>query len=609
MSDQELQQEEQRRGLDLALWRRILAHARPYSGSLAGLAASGLVIAGVDALLPRVTGLVIDEAMAGHGEKARTHVLQYFGLIALMAGLIWYFIVASGRAATGYGYDLRRAAFARLQELSFSFYDRRPVGWLMARLTSDCERVSSILPWFLLDIVWGTSLIAAVSFMMLRLNAGLALLVMATLPPLTILSVVFQRKLLRSQRLVRKTNSLITASFNEAIMGVRTTKTLVREEESLGEFQTLSGAMFGHSVRNALQAAVYLPMVISLGSVGIGLALWRGGVEFGGGMTLGTMVAFMQYAAFFYMPVQEMAERFAQLQSAQASAERIQGLLDTRPEIADSEAAILAAASGGNGERIESIEFRDVSFAYKEGQPVLIDFNLRVGAGESIALVGPTGSGKSTIVSLLCRFYEATSGSVLVNGRDYRERTLAWLQSRLGIVLQTPHLFSGTIRENIRYGKLDASDAEIESAARRMHAAAFISGLEKGYDTEVGEGGGRLSTGQKQLVALARAVLADPEILVLDEATSSVDTETERLIQSGVESLLEGRISFIIAHRLSTVRSASRILVIEQGRVVEEGTHEELLRRRGSYFRLYRNQFARETQEQALRGLVEEAAG
>lgn len=609
MSDQELQQVEQRRGLDLALWRRILAHARPYSGSLAGLAASGLVIAGVDALLPRVTGLVIDEAMAGHGEKARTHVLQYFGLIALMAGLIWYFIVAAGRAATGYGYDLRRAAFARLQELSFSFYDRRPVGWLMARLTSDCERVSSILPWFLLDIVWGTSLIAAVSFMMLRLNAGLALLVMATLPPLTILSVVFQRKLLRSQRLVRKTNSLITASFNEAIMGVRTTKTLVREEESLGEFQTLSGAMFGHSVRNALQAAVYLPMVISLGSVGIGLALWRGGVEFGGGMTLGTMVAFMQYAAFFYMPVQEMAERFAQLQSAQASAERIQGLLDTRPEIADSEAAILAAASGGNGERIESIEFRNVSFAYKEGQPVLIDFNLRVGAGESIALVGPTGSGKSTIVSLLCRFYEATSGSVLVNGRDYRERTLAWLQSRLGIVLQTPHLFSGTIRENIRYGKLDASDAEIESAARRMHAAAFISGLEKGYDTEVGEGGGRLSTGQKQLVALARAVLADPEILVLDEATSSVDTETERLIQSGVESLLEGRISFIIAHRLSTVRSASRILVIEQGRVVEEGTHEELLRRRGSYFRLYRNQFARETQEQALRGLVEEAAG
>lgn len=318
-------------------------------------------------------------------------------------------------------------------------------------------------------------------------------------------------------------------------------------------------------------------------------------------MSIGTLIAFMQYAAFFYMPVQEMAERFTQLQAAQASAERIQGLLDTEPEIADSPAVLERLANGGIADGpIRSIEFRDVSFAYKEGELVLVDFNLRVGPGEAIALVGATGSGKSTIVGLLSRFYEPTSGTVLVNGTDYRELGLTQLQSKLGVVLQTPHLFSGTIRENIRYGRLSASDGEVEEAARLANADPFIAGLEKGYETEVGEGGNRLSTGQKQLVSLARAILADPEILIMDEATSSVDTETERLIQKGIERILEGRISFIIAHRLSTVRSASRILVIDKGRIVEEGTHERLMRLRGRYYALYTNQLTQESQERVL---------
>jgi ATP-binding cassette subfamily B protein len=339
--------------------------------------------------------------------------------------------------------------------------------------------------------------------------------------------------------------------------------------------------------------------------------LWRGGVDISAGalgaaigaltggngapMSLGTLVAFIQYAAFFYMPVQELSERFTQLQAAQAAAERIQGLLDTVPEIRDG-----AEAVDPGEETIGQIEFHNVSFQYKEGQTVLRDFDLQVHSGETIALVGPTGGGKSTIVSLMCRFYEPTAGEVRINGVDYRKRSLRWLQSQLGVVLQTPHLFSGSVKENIRYGRLDATDEEVLEAARLVNADGFIQELEKKYETDVGEGGNRLSTGQKQLVSLARAVLADPQIFVMDEATSSVDTETERLIQGAIETVLEGRISFVIAHRLSTIRSADRILVIEKGRIVEEGNHEELIRLRGHYYGLYTNQFAREGQERIL---------
>jgi ATP-binding cassette subfamily B protein len=422
-------------------------------------------------------------------------------------------------------------------------------------------------------------------------------------------------------------------------MGVRTSKALVRERDNLAEFQVESSRMFQDSMRNALQSAVYLPLVMTLGSLGVGLALWRGGLLVGQEISLGTMVAFMQYAALFAIPIQELAQRFTQLQAAQAAAERMQNLLDTEPEIADSPAvrACVAAhsraqsatrssaqsglprrpartehrgepASGGADrearfsgtkdgiaedgypERIDRIAFRNVSFAYKKGENVLENFNLEVRSGQTIALVGATGSGKSTIVSLLSRFYEPTSGSILIDGVDYRERSLHWLQSNLGMVLQTPHLFSGSVRENIRYGRLTASDAEVEAAARRVHAHAFIETLEKGYDTDAGERGDRLSVGQKQLVSLARAVLADPQILIMDEATSSVDTETERRIQAGIEELLRGRISFLIAHRLSTIRSADRILVIDGGRLIEHGAHRELLAARGAYYRLYTNQ-------------------
>jgi ATP-binding cassette subfamily B protein len=608
--------------LDFGLWRRILAHARPYRGILITLATTGAVLAIVESFLPLITGRVIDRATAIARARADGGTLPagglnglwwdcalYLAIVVFVAAAIRLFIVLAGRAATGTAHDLRRAAFARLQELSFAFYDHRSVGWLMARLTSDAQRLASVIPWTLLDAVWGTSMILWISVLMLHLHWKLGLLVMLVIPPLAVVSVIFQRKLLRSQRAMRKTNSLLTASFNEAIMGVRTTKTLVRERESLGEFQVLSGTMLGHARRNALEAAVYLPIVLTLGSVGVGLALWQGGEALLGeealaqsGMTLGLLVAFMQYAALFYQPVQELAERFTQLQAAQATAERLQGLLDTEPAICDTPSAAGTAVAAAGGP-IHQVEFARVSFAYSANEPVLTDFELRIERGETLALVGETGSGKSTIASLLCRFYEPTGGVIRVNGVDYRELPLPWLQSKLGIVLQTPHLFSGSIRENIRYGRLTASDDEVVRAARVVHAEHFISLLPQGYDTLVGEGGSRLSTGQKQLVSLARAVLADPAILVLDEATSSVDTETEQWIQAGVERLLAGRISLVIAHRLSTIRSASRILVIDRGRILEQGDHAALLRQGGRYHELYRQQFAQEGTDRVLAGV------
>ncbi len=633
MAKHELQEEQFQRQLDFRLWRRILRQVGCYWQALVGLVVGGLIIAAIDVLLPMMTGRVIDLATTtGVDHELKRQCIYYFALISLMALMIWAFIVYGGQVATGYAYDARRAAFARLQTLSFSFFDKRPVGWLMARLTSDAERVSNVIPWFLLDLAWGISLIVGITVMMFHLNAVLATYVIMIVPPLAVVSIVFQRKLLRSQRMVRKVNSQITAGFNEAIMGVRTTKTLVREQANLSEFQDLTIEMRVHSVRNALQAAAYLPLVITLGSVGIGLALWRGGLQVPGEMTLGTMVAFMQYAAFFYIPIQELSSRFTELQAAQASAERLQGLIDTEPEITDNieliarmneitrndsasdladEKKIITQTSDeraidGHENRIERIAFRDVTFEYNTGEAVLVDFSLTVNAGETIALVGATGSGKSTIVSLLCRFYEPTRGTIEINGLDYRQRSLHWLQSNLGIVLQAPHLFSGSVKDNIRYGRLEATDDEIVRAAKLVNAHDFISKLEDQYDTEVGEGGNRLSTGQKQLVSLARAVLADPQIFILDEATSSVDTEAEQLIQEGIETLLSGRINFIIAHRLSTVRSADRILVIDKGWVIESGTHSELIGKRGAYYKLYSNQFAREGQERVLSGLEEQ---
>jgi len=442
---------------------------------------------------------------------------------------------------------------------------------------------------------------------MMLIDFHLALWSMTIIPPLLIATWVFKRRMIVSSREMRRTNSAITASYSESIAGQRTTKSLAREELNLEEFGKLGTSMHGHSMRNALEAAVFLPIVSALGAIGVGIALWQGGirVEEATGLSIGMLVAFMQYVALFSMPILELAARLTDLQASQAAAERIQGLLDEVPAIRDNDAVLARMqaweaspdprkASDGGAPNIESIEYRDVCFSYKPEEPVLEAFNLVIERGQAIALVGPTGGGKSTIANLVARFYEPVSGSILVNGTDYRERSLGWWQSQFGIVQQAPHLFSGSVTENIRYGRLDASLEQVEHAARRAGAHDFIMSLEDGYDHDVGEGGTRLSTGQRQLVSLARAILADPQCFIMDEATSSVDTETETLIQGAIDEILQDRMSIVIAHRLSTIRNAGRILYIDQGRIIEQGSHEELMRTGRRYAELYLGQFSGE---------------
>ncbi|MBF0277818.1 MAG: ABC transporter ATP-binding protein [SAR324 cluster bacterium] len=562
------------------------------------LIAVAVIVAGIEATFTIVTKLVIDEVVT-HGKDA--YLLQYafiyFGLTVSISVSVFIFILLAGRLSTEMMYHLRKQSFEHLQKLSFSFYDRHSVGWLLARITSDCERIARIIAWGTLDLFWAGPMLLGALMVLLVLNWKLALTVMGIIPVLLVVSLYFKNLILESSRRVRRTNSLLTATYNEGITGSQTSKILVREQENFDEFKVSSEEMHGYSITNTLQASAYFPLVIVTASIGTGVALWIGGeYVIGGLMTLGTLIAFITYTRDFSEPLLHIAEVLTNLQQAQACAERILGLLNVAPEIKDSAELTEQMRRSKtehvkNNLRIKEIEFKNTFFAYKQDQPVLKDFNIKIPAGKTIALVGPTGSGKSTIANLICRFYEPTKGEILINGIDYRKRSLKWLQSNLGIVLQTPFLFSGTIESNIQYGNLTASKQEIVDAAKMVHVHDLIMAMENGYKTEVEEGGSNFSTGQKQLLSFARAILADPQIFVMDEATSAVDTHTEHLIQKGLSKVLENRTSFIIAHRLSTIRSADTILVIEEGEIKEQGKHEELLQLKGKYHDLYQTQF------------------
>ncbi|MFN4241883.1 MAG: ABC transporter ATP-binding protein [Tepidisphaerales bacterium] len=590
-----------------ALWRKVLAFAWPHRGKVLAVAVLGVVLAAFDIAVGRLTGAVVDAARSADPAEIRAVFVGYGLLMLAFAAGIYAFIRVTGRITCDVSYDLRKAAFAHLQSLGFAFYDRKAVGWLMARLTSDVATLSRVMSWAILDIVWGVSCVVLVTAAMLYLNWRLALLVLVILPPLLLVSLWFQKRLLATSRAMRKTGSQLTASYNEALLGLRTTRSMNREHRNLEEFSGLAGTMYGHSLRNTIYAALFVPLLSSICFAAVALALYRGGydVAAGTGFTLGQLVAFTSWATFLQWPVMLLAQQLTAVQAAQASAERVVSLLDTAPDITDGPDVLPQGLSG----RVSEVRFEHVTFGYDPQRPVLHDVSFTAGPGQCVALVGPTGGGKSTIVSLACRFYQPTSGRVLINGIDYTRLPLRDLQRRLGIVLQQPHLFSGTIAENIRYGRLDATDAEVERAARLAGAHDFIAAFPDGYATRVGEGGSRLSTGQKQLISLARAIIADPEIFIMDEATSSVDTATERAIQAAVDRVLKGRISFVIAHRLSTIRRADLILVIADGRIVEQGDHASLIARRGRYHALYTQQFTAEHEEQLLRGPDAETAG
>ena len=587
-------------GMKLELWRRLLAYALNYRLEISALSISAVMTAAAEIAFPLITRSVIDEISArGADANLLTYAGWYAFFTVLLAGSVVGFIWFGGRLRTHVAHDIRMDGFKNLQRLSFSYYDYRPVGWLMARMTSDCERLSNILAWGMLDLVWGSTMMLGIAISMLLMDVSLALIVLSVLPVLAWISLKFQQRILKSARLVRKTNSRITGSYNESIMGVQTSKAFVKEAQNLKKFGGLTDQMHGASVTNLVQAALYLPIVLALGSFAIGLALVFGGLELiWGAITAGTLVAFLTYARHFFEPIEQLAHWFAEMQMAQASAERIMSLILAEPDIQDSPEVRRAVASekkantaiDGLSDKIEEIRFNNVGFRYNIGDDVLKDVDLTIRQGETLAIVGSTGGGKSTLVSLLCRFYEPTSGYITIDGIDYRQRSLHWLQSNLGIVLQSSHIFAGSILENIRYGKLSATDREVEAAAKRAGAHPFIEKMSEGYATSVTEGGSNLSAGQKQLISFARAVLADPKILIMDEATSSVDTETEQQIQRGMDELLSDRISLVIAHRLSTIRNADRILVIENGRITEQGRHSDLMSLEGRYHRLYTQQ-------------------
>lgn len=583
-------------------WKKVLQYLRPVKKWLIIAGIAVIILGIIDVFFPFMTKIIIDQYIGNNdleGLKLFTIILVVLAIVETVG--VYFFIRMGGKIEVELSYRMRREAFEHLQGLSFNYFNKTPVGWIMSRLTSDASRLSEIISWGLIDLSWGLLMMIGVVVAMFIVNVKLALITLSIVPPLTILTIIIRRKILRVYREVRKINSKITGVFNEGITGAQTTKTLVIEEKNNREFETLTSSMKARSIRGAIISATFLPTVLIISYIGTSLAIYFGGSEYlAGAIQIGVLQLFVSFSMRFFDPVMVFSRIFAELQQAQASAERLISLLETEPEIVDRPDVIekygdFLNFKTENWEPIRGdITFQNVNFWYEEGEVILEDFNLEVKAGETIALVGETGAGKSTIVNLICRFFEPKDGHILIDGKDYRDRSLGWLHANLGYVLQSPHLFSGTIRENIVYGKLDATEEEVIRAAKLVNAHDFIMNLEKGYDTEVGEGGARLSVGQKQLISFARAMIADPRIIILDEATSSIDTETEQTIQRAIETLLEGRTSFIIAHRLSTIVNADHILVIRDGKIVERGTHNELIQKKGYYYRLYTNQFVEE---------------
>ena len=603
MSDEllELEEEEHTSNLTSPVFWRILGIIKPHWRWVLGFLITIGLVSSLDAYFTYLNKQIVDQGIKFSDTARITEIAWVYGsFLLLQAAFVFIFIYLAGVLGERVQYDLRKLLFNHLQDLSLSYYAQNAVGRLIARVTSDTGRVSELVTWGIVDSVWAImNIITSLTFMAI-INWRLALIVSVIIPIMIWVANKFQSYILLEFRVTRRTNSKITGAYNENIQGVRVVKALGREDANLTEFQGLTTMMYKASYRAAWLSALFLPTVQIIAAFALGAIVWYGGIQIElGFITIGGIQAFVSYLTFMMWPVQDLARVYAETQHSIASAERIFKLVDTQPEVHNRAEAVEAQTLLGE------IEFDHVDFFYEDRKPVLTDFTLKVNPGETIALVGPTGGGKSTIVNLLCRFYEPGKGVIRINGRDYTEYTMESIHKRIGIVLQTPHLFSGTVRENIRYGKLDASDADVEEAAKIAGAHDFIETLEKGYDQNVGEGGNLLSVGQKQLISLARAVLARPELFIMDEATSSVDTLTEALIQKGMEALMQGRTSFVIAHRLSTIRRANRILVIEDGRIAEQGTHAELLRARGHYYRLYTQQFRHELEVQY--GVAEES--
>lgn len=598
------------KSFNVKVWLKLNRFFRPYVKMMVGIVIFMLLSAFIDVLMPLFQRYAVNNFIVPNNTEGLKEFIAIYAVTLIFQVLT---VVIFARLAIivemRLGYDLRQAIFTHLQKLSLSYYNTTPVGYIMARVLSDTNRIGSMFAWGVVDVFWSITYVIGVFIAMMLLNFKLALLVIVIVPLMAIITVYFQKKLLETNRKIRKINSKMTGDFNEGITGAKTTKTLVIEEDNLNDFKKVTSEMELSTIRMSRLNAVFIPIIVFFGSVSTAIVLARGGyLAMNDLMGIGTLSAFLSYAIGIFEPIQQLARIFAEVVALQANIERVTELLEREPLIKDRQDVVEKYGDNfnpkkENWEEIKGeIEFKNVTFRYPDGdEEVLSNFNLHIPAGTNVAIVGETGAGKSTLVNLACRFFEPTEGEILIDGKNYKERSQLWLHSNLGYVLQNPHLFSGTIRENIRYGKLDATDEEVESAAKIVSADKVVERFENGYDSEVGEGGDKLSTGEKQLISIARAVLADPKIFVLDEATSSIDTNTEKLIQNGIEYLLKGRTSFIIAHRLSTIKKADIILVVKDGKIVESGNHRSLIDEKGYYYTLYTKQYEEEKTLEVLK--------
>ncbi len=597
----------------ISVWKKILSLVFKKKKNIIIMLISVVLLGCLDVLNPLFLSKVIETFFGENPDFSlkNLYIGIFVGIAVAYAIVIFTFIYTAGVVEVEIGHELRKEAFVKLQELPFAYYDKTKAGWIMARLTSDSRKLAEIISWGLVDIVWGSATMIGIIIMLYITFWRLAIIITVLAPILLLICMYFRKTILKAYRKVRKINSQITGSFNEGILGSKTTKTLVLEKDRNNEFRDLCGKMKSQSIRAAIRTSIFWPIVLFTAYIGVAVTLGLGtGFVLGkvGSVVITSSVLylFINYTTMFFDPIMQIARILADFQQAQASAERVISLIETEPEIFDTNEVIEKYGSffdekKENWEQLEGdVKFENVTFYYNEKEVILKNFNLDVKKGTSVALVGATGGGKSTIVNLVCRFYEPKSGRILIDGKDYKDRSMAWLHSNLGYVLQTPYLFNGTIRDNVKYGKLDATDEEIIEALKVVNAYSLVTKFENGLDTNVGEEGNKLSIGEKQLVSFARAIIANPKILILDEATASIDTETESKIQDGISKLLTGRTSFIVAHRLSTIINSDLILVISHGEIIEQGTHEELLAKKGEYYNLYRNQFIDESTEKII---------
>lgn len=599
-------EEEVIKNISVSVWVKLISVILKSKKNLIFMIVFAVGLASLDALTTVLNQFAITNFI---NENDFTYYIPYVIVSLLMVigfGVaVFGFIHHGGIIEAQVNYHLRKEAFQTLQKLPFSYYDKTPQGWIMARMTSDSRKLSNVISWGLVDMVWSVLLMIMTLVIVYIYYWQLALIVTASLPLMFLITWFFRKRVLIRHRQARFYNSELTAKYNEGFHGAKTSKSLVIEESNLHEFDDTANQMKKASIRAVAWSSMFSSALLMMCYIIVSIVMYTG-TDFAlkDAIDIGVLYLFIRSTIGFFDPVLVMTNFISQLQQAQASAERVLELINTQPEIKDDEKVVEVYGDWFNKktENWESlkgdIEFKDVTFFYNDNEIILDNFNLKIKAGQSIALVGHTGSGKTTIVNLTSRFYEPKAGAILIDGKDYKERSISWLHQKLGYVLQSPHLFSTTIMENIRYGRLDATDEEVIESAKAIGLHPFVEKLEKGYETHVGEGGNLLSLGQKQLISFARAILANPRILILDEATSSIDSEAEALIQNATKRLLKGRTSLIVAHRLSTIVESDLIVMLEGGRIIEMGTHEELLHKRGAYFELYKNQFLAEKEQQ-----------